>query len=195
MDKTFYKARFIWILYSTHLTFLEQTVRQLNATTKLTKWYVRPAKTQISLGICPVWSESFCLHEETLGSYLPIERTAKILIRLGRCPGWSKSSLGAHSVWWFCHVVAHVMTTTLTSLIYFRNVIKSDFIGTSSCVKSTDHMARQWNLRWACASRQSRQSLCCLQAQNMELEEASKDELEIWAQWMAAHAGLKDHLP
>ena len=26
--------------------------------TKPTKWYVRPAKTQISLGIRPVWSES-----------------------------------------------------------------------------------------------------------------------------------------
>ena len=26
--------------------------------TKLTKWHVCPAKTQISLGICPVWSES-----------------------------------------------------------------------------------------------------------------------------------------
>ena len=26
--------------------------------TKLTKWHVRPAKTQISLGICPVWSAS-----------------------------------------------------------------------------------------------------------------------------------------
>ena len=26
--------------------------------TKPTQWYVRPAKTQISLGLCPVWSES-----------------------------------------------------------------------------------------------------------------------------------------
>ena len=26
--------------------------------TKPTKWHVRPAKAQISLGICPVWSES-----------------------------------------------------------------------------------------------------------------------------------------
>ena len=26
--------------------------------TKLTKWHVRPEKTQIRLGICPVWSES-----------------------------------------------------------------------------------------------------------------------------------------
>ena len=30
------------------------------------------------------------------------------LIRLGGCPGWSKSSLGAHSFCWFCHVAAHL---------------------------------------------------------------------------------------
>ena len=41
--------------------------------TKPTKWHVRPAKTQISLGIRPVWSES----------------------SLSRCPGWSESSLSA----------------------------------------------------------------------------------------------------
>ena len=40
--------------------------------TKQTKWPVLPAKTPISLGICPVWSESSpslirgCPHEETL---------------------------------------------------------------------------------------------------------------------------------
>ena len=38
-----------------------------------------------------------CLHEETLGPQLPIERTAKILIRLG---GW---------FCWFCHEVAQVL--------------------------------------------------------------------------------------
>ena len=37
---------------------------------------VHPAKTQISLGICPVWSVR-CLHEEILGPELHIERTAK----------------------------------------------------------------------------------------------------------------------
>ena len=35
-----------------------------------------------------------CPHEESLGPWLPIERTAKTLIRRG-CPGWSESSLGA----------------------------------------------------------------------------------------------------
>ena len=47
-------------------------------------------------------------HEETLGTWLPIERTAKTLIRLGGCPSWSESSLGAHSFCWFCRVAGHV---------------------------------------------------------------------------------------
>ena len=35
-------------------------------------------------------------------------RTAKTQNRLGGCPGWSESSLGAHSLCWFCRVVAHM---------------------------------------------------------------------------------------
>ena len=53
------------------------------------------------------------LHEETLGPWLPTERTAKTLIRLGGWPGWSESSLGAHSFCWFYHVVAHLTSMTL----------------------------------------------------------------------------------
>ena len=36
--------------------------------TKPTNWHVRPAKTQISLGICPVWSESLLSTWRKLGS-------------------------------------------------------------------------------------------------------------------------------
>ena len=36
--------------------------------TKPTKWHVRPAKTQISLGIRPVWSESLLSTRSNLGS-------------------------------------------------------------------------------------------------------------------------------
>ena len=36
--------------------------------TKPTKWYMRPAKTQISLGIRPVWSESSLSAWRKLGS-------------------------------------------------------------------------------------------------------------------------------
>ena len=57
--------------------------------TKPTKWPLRPAKTQISMGIRPVWSES---SQCTQRFFM---RTAKTLIRLGGCTGWSVSSLGA----------------------------------------------------------------------------------------------------
>ena len=36
-----------------------------------------------------------CPREESLGPYLPTERTLKTMIRLGGCSGWSESSLGA----------------------------------------------------------------------------------------------------
>ena len=95
--------------------------------TKPTKWHVRQAKTQISLGIRPVWSESSlsartnlgssaaqsdqslrCPQEQTLGPQLPIGCTAKTLIRLGGCPGWSVSSLGTQPHCWFYHEAAQV---------------------------------------------------------------------------------------
>ena len=38
-------------------------------------------------------------------------RTAKTLIRQSGCPGWSETSLGAHSVCWFCHVAAQMNFT------------------------------------------------------------------------------------
>ena len=74
--------------------------------TKPTKWHVRSAKTQISLGIRPVWSESSLSAWRKLGSLAThgahsedSDQTGRMtLIRLGRCPGWSESSLGAHAV-------------------------------------------------------------------------------------------------
>ena len=41
--------------------FSAQTAGQICLVTKPTKWSVRPVKTQISLGICPVWSV-FAVH-------------------------------------------------------------------------------------------------------------------------------------
>ena len=38
-------------------------------------------------------------------------RQAKTQISLGICPGWSESSLGAHSLCWFCHEAAHFWFT------------------------------------------------------------------------------------
>ena len=60
--------------------------------TKPTKWFVRPAKTQISLGIRPVWSESSLSAWRKLGSLATHwAHRAKTLIRLATL-----------SFCWFC---------------------------------------------------------------------------------------------
>ena len=81
---------------------------------KLTKWYVHPAKTQISLGIHPVWSESSLSVWISIGSLATYERTVKTLIRLGKGPGWPKTSLVAHVI---------VLVLSCFSSIYFENHI------------------------------------------------------------------------
>ena len=65
---------------------------------KTNKMTVRPAKTQISLGIRPVWSESLLCAQWVAKDPMFVHATAKTLIRLGGCPGWSESSLGAHAI-------------------------------------------------------------------------------------------------
>ena len=64
---------------------------------KTNKMTVRTAKTQISLGIRPVWSESLLCTQWVAKDTFFIQ-TAKTLTRLSRCPGWSESSLGAHAI-------------------------------------------------------------------------------------------------
>ena len=78
-------------------------------TTKPTNWSMHTAKTQISLGMGPVWSESSLYAQWVVTTQAFFMWTAKTLIRLGRCQGWSKSLLGAQSFCWFCHAQAHMV--------------------------------------------------------------------------------------
>ena len=78
-------------------------------TIKPTKWHVHLVKTQISLGIRPVCSESSLSAWRKIGSLATHWGQAKTLIRLDGCPGWSESSLGTQSFCWFWHEVAHVV--------------------------------------------------------------------------------------
>ena len=100
---------------------------------KTNKVSVRPAKTQISLGIHPVWSESSLCAQWVAKN----PRTVNTLIRLGGCPDWSESLLGAHSFCWFCHVAAHFCLTL--NLKKYRactawNIgIKHDFLCINFC--------------------------------------------------------------
>ena len=81
---------------------------------KTNKVSVRPAKTHISLGIRPVWSESSLCAQWVAKdpSFLHADSEDSV-IRLGGCPGWSESSLGAHPFCWFWHVVAQIVISML----------------------------------------------------------------------------------
>ena len=98
--------------------------------TKPTKWHVRPAKTQISLGEWPIR------------------------------PGWSESLLGAQSVCWFCHEAAHfagvstilifgcwlVSTKTDKKMFWWILWLKMAFIPKRGCNVKTQ-LLLLWNKR------------------------------------------------
>ena len=60
--------------------------------------FVCRAKTQISLGICPVWTESSLSTQWVAKTQAFFMRTTKTLVRLGGCPNWSESSPDAPAI-------------------------------------------------------------------------------------------------
>ena len=84
--------------------------------TKPTKWPVRPTKTQVNLGICPVWSESSLLAWRSIGS---------LATHWAYSEDWSDwvdaqadlSLCWAHSFCWFCREVAQISLTCQTIII------------------------------------------------------------------------------
>ena len=100
--------------------------------TKLTKWHVRPAKTQISLGIRPVWSESSLSAWRKLGSLATHWAHSEDSDQTGRMPrliwvfagrtvnfvGFVMRRLNSHCVY-CCQHVTFVVITTMQILSVF----------------------------------------------------------------------------
>ena len=94
----------IWIdccMCIVHRSDLNQVLRVhlSRLMTKPTKWLLRPAKTQNSLGIHPVWSESLLSAWRTLGSL------ATHWACSGDWPDWADAQAGLNLCWahiWFC---------------------------------------------------------------------------------------------
>ena len=95
---------------------------------KTNKVTVCPAKTQISLGIRPVWSVFAVSMKKAWVLCYPLSAQPR-LIRLGECPGWPESSLGAQSLCWFCHVTAHLLLYYWFELDYCIQISRSVLIG------------------------------------------------------------------
>ena len=80
--------------------------------TKPTKWPVCPAKTPISLGICPVYSVfAVCMKKPCVLTY-PLSAQRWLWSDWGGCPGWSKSLLSAHAILLFCFVMLWLISVT-----------------------------------------------------------------------------------
>ena len=84
---------------------------------KINKMTARPAKTQISLGFRPVWSESSLSAWRKLGSLATHCAHSEDSDQTGRMPRLVESSLGAHSFCLFYHVAAQLFLYTRTSAI------------------------------------------------------------------------------
>ena len=91
--------------------------------TKSTKWHVRPAKTQISLGICPVWSESSLCAQRVAKDprFLHVDSEDSDL-----CPVWSEfAGRTGHTV---CFVMRQLKLKS-TSIHYFHFLFGSNKVG------------------------------------------------------------------
>ena len=84
---------------------------------KTNKMAVPPAKTQISLGIRPVWSEPSLCAQWVAKDPSFLHADSKDSDQTGQMPRLIWVSAGAHSFCWFCHVVAHFMVSSFTTLL------------------------------------------------------------------------------
>ena len=109
-----FQLKSIWIMC--HILFLKtliwfqmfQKVCMSHSMTKPTKWPVRPAKTQISLDIRPVWSESLLCALWIAKDPVPLQAETLISLQSGRMPRLTWVFPGHTSFCWFCHDMAHI---------------------------------------------------------------------------------------
>ena len=93
--------------------------------TKSTKWPVHPAKTQISLGICSVWSES------SLSAWWNLGSLATHWVHSKDWSEWADADPSlrwAHMPFcWFCHSVAHLFVYPVSASALL-NVLNSSLV-------------------------------------------------------------------
>ena len=95
--------------------------------TKPTKWALRPAKTQISLGIHPVWSES------SLSAWRKVGSLATHWAHSEDWSHWADTQANQSLRWahrpycWFCHEAAHAVIDTFRFNSTRKHYTKSEW--------------------------------------------------------------------
>ena len=145
---------------------------------KSNKVTVRPAKTQISLGIRPVWSEASLSAWRKLGSLATHWVHSEDSDETGRMP---------RLIWVFAGRTFILLDLSCRgspqSFLLIIWAAPSEF--------GTYRICEQRRFRRACASAQSRQNLRCSLMQAVSQEEPSDRKPDPWPLWMAGHAQLK----
>ena len=134
--------------------------------TKPTKWSVQPVKTQINLGIHPVWSESSLSAWRKLGSLATHWAHSEDSDQTGRSLRWAHMPL-----YWFSHEAAHIHVIIMEpchekrdlNVLQFVILQVCEAVFKMSCLMTipTKWLCTQLRLRSAWALAQSAQSFRC----------------------------------
>ena len=89
--------------------------------TEPTKWPVRPAKTQISLGICSVWSEPSLFAWRRFGSLATHKAHREDSDQIGWMPRLNWVFAGRTLFCWFCHAAAQMAS------LYYLDFLQASF--------------------------------------------------------------------
>ena len=120
--------------------------------TKPTKWvcaHCRPAKTQISLGICPVWSESLLsicpVWSESLLCTQWVAKDPRFLhVDSEDWSDWADAQADLGLRWAHSHFIGFVMSRLLFSQ-QFTKIILND--NNDSCSYNIEHILK-WTFNW-----------------------------------------------
>ena len=110
---------------------------------KPTKWHVCPAKTQISLGICPVWSESLLSAWKNIGPLTTYWVNSERL-----WSDWSDAQAYMSLRWahisrcWFCRAMAQIDFSWKLAVILLKFLPYSN---ASKRSRQNDKQCRTWS--------------------------------------------------
>ena len=115
-------------------SFIYWTSLQLSRLmTKPTKWPVRPAKTQISQGVRPVWSESSLSTWRNGGSSATQWVHCEDSDQTWRAQADLSLRWAHRSFCWFCHEVAHIIDEPRHEKPVFGDTVCDQVILKSAC--------------------------------------------------------------
>ena len=116
-------------------------------TTIPTKWFVRPAKTPISLGIHPVWSKS------SLSAWRKLRCFAT---HWAHSEDSDRTSLGAQSFCWFCHEAALIFKYIYHHMRHEITIVKHQLLSVNMFYLSRKLVELRYFRRFHKCSKQKR---------------------------------------